>query len=246
MESPFTLSIIKEQPDKNTGIYRILNITNNKCYVGSSISLHHRKNEHFRDLRKNVHHSVKLQRAYNKYGYDKFSFEVLENCTKEELKIKEEFWIKELKTYKFGYNWSRLTGSSFLGRKHSVETCLLISIRGKGTKRSAETKYRISQARKGVRHSVETRKKMSDGHKGLIPTKETVAKICLKTSIPIIVLNSQGEIRYFKSFSDCSKVILINQGDISRSVKRMTSYKGLLFIPYTGIKDMILLATKAA
>ena len=59
-----------------SGIYMILNVYNNKCYVGSTKNLYKRKNEHFRYLKNNKHHSDHLQRAYNKYGSDKFIFAI--------------------------------------------------------------------------------------------------------------------------------------------------------------------------
>lgn len=60
------------------GIYCIENITNQHKYVGSASSLRTRKNRHFHDLNRQKHHSVYLQRAWNKYGSNNFIFYVLE------------------------------------------------------------------------------------------------------------------------------------------------------------------------
>lgn len=88
------------------GIYMLFNIYNNKCYVGSTNNFYRRKNEHFNYLRNNKHHSDHLQKAYNKYGEDKFIFIVLEECKIENFISREIFWIKIKNSLdsKYGYN----------------------------------------------------------------------------------------------------------------------------------------------
>ena len=101
------------------GIYKITNIMNKKCYVGSSININKRKNQHFNDLLEEKHHSIVLQRAYNKYGKENFIFEVLDYVSKPENLIKyEQLWIDFLKPE---YNICPNAGSC-LGRKLRPET----------------------------------------------------------------------------------------------------------------------------
>lgn len=57
-----------------SGIYAIVNTINGKVYIGSSKSVEGRCNGHFRDLRNHKHYNVKLQRAWNKYGEQSFSY----------------------------------------------------------------------------------------------------------------------------------------------------------------------------
>lgn len=61
-------------------IYIILNSVNNKFYVGSTKNWSERKTRHIRDLINNKHHSILLQRSFNKYGKDKFIFALIETC----------------------------------------------------------------------------------------------------------------------------------------------------------------------
>jgi group I intron endonuclease len=63
---------------KFAGIYCIKNTLNNKVYIGSSLSISTRLKNHKVLLRKNKHHSYKLQGAFNKHGEDTFKFEILE------------------------------------------------------------------------------------------------------------------------------------------------------------------------
>lgn len=61
-------------------IYIIHNSINGKFYIGSSKNYHIRKLRHFNELRKNKHHSVHLQRAFNKYSEENFKFIIIETC----------------------------------------------------------------------------------------------------------------------------------------------------------------------
>ena len=74
-------------------IYRILNLFNNKCYIGQTINFRNRINKHKFMLRRNSHSNNFLQNAWNKYGCDNFKFEVIEECEKEILVEKEEYWV---------------------------------------------------------------------------------------------------------------------------------------------------------
>jgi group I intron endonuclease len=90
----------------NTGIYCIVNLINNKKYVGKAKSITSRKSYHFSLLKNNKHINKHLQNAWNKYGEDNFFFYVLENCDLEKLNEREKYWVSEFKTNNldFGYN----------------------------------------------------------------------------------------------------------------------------------------------
>lgn len=77
-------------------IYKIVNLVNGHFYVGSTKNFKKRKVRHLRDLNRGEHHSIYLQRAYNKYGVDNFKFEVIEECSVASLFDREEYWTKQL------------------------------------------------------------------------------------------------------------------------------------------------------
>lgn len=58
------------------GVYSITNKQNNKKYIGESLDIEKRWKEHISDLNSNKHHSYKLQKDWNKYGVDEFTFGV--------------------------------------------------------------------------------------------------------------------------------------------------------------------------
>lgn len=93
---------------KSGGIYKIINITNNKLYIGSAIDLKSRKRQHWHLLNNNKHHSKYLQRSFNKYKKENFIFETIENCKAEDLIKREQYYIDSLKPE---YNICKIAGS---------------------------------------------------------------------------------------------------------------------------------------
>jgi len=96
------------------GIYKITNLINNKLYIGSSNNIEKRKIAHFSLLKRNKHHSIYLQNSYNKYGKNAFKFEIIELCSKEDLFLKEQFYVDFYISYKplYGYNEAAIIKSS--------------------------------------------------------------------------------------------------------------------------------------
>lgn len=58
--------------------YEFKNIINGNRYIGSSSKYEARCKRHLKDLSKNKHHSLYLQRAYNLYGQNSFVFNILD------------------------------------------------------------------------------------------------------------------------------------------------------------------------
>lgn len=87
-------------------IYHITNKINNKKYIGKTTDIKHRLESHFSDLKNNKHHSIKLQRAYNKYGKDNFeiSYKEVEVKDNDALSILELQEIEKFNSYNNGYN----------------------------------------------------------------------------------------------------------------------------------------------
>ena len=79
-----------------SGIYKITNKINGKSYIGQSIHIEERWKEH---LYRNSSHISLIKLALQKYGVDNFTFEVIEECSPEELDKKEIYWIKYFDTY---------------------------------------------------------------------------------------------------------------------------------------------------
>lgn len=85
------------------GVYMILNILNDKKYIGSTtVSFKKRWWSHKASLRHNKHKNVYLQNSWNKYGEDNFKFIILDIIDDKNLVLQQEQqWIEK-------YNFSRL------------------------------------------------------------------------------------------------------------------------------------------
>lgn len=77
----------------NSGIYRILNIINGKCYVGSSKNLKKRISDHLSAIKRKMHHNPILVKAIEKYGLENFKFEILAKCPSEYLLKLEQYFV---------------------------------------------------------------------------------------------------------------------------------------------------------
>lgn len=92
---------------KKIGVYIIINLINNKVYVGSSVvSILKRMWHHQAMLRLNKHKNSHLQRAFNKYLEENFEFNILELCDKDKCLEREQYWIDYYQSYdqEKGYN----------------------------------------------------------------------------------------------------------------------------------------------
>lgn len=78
---------------KLSGIYKITNKINGKFYIGSSNSIFYRWLNHASDLTNGNHTNYKLQRAFNKYGLESFSFDVIELHPGEGLNKREQYYL---------------------------------------------------------------------------------------------------------------------------------------------------------
>lgn len=74
------------------GIYKITNKINGKIYIGQSQNCERRFKEHCYPNR--FKNGYPIDVAIHKYGKENFSFEIIEECKKEELNLKETYWIQ--------------------------------------------------------------------------------------------------------------------------------------------------------
>ncbi|NCB40871.1 MAG: hypothetical protein EOM80_19120 [Erysipelotrichia bacterium] len=156
--------------EKTCGLYLITCTSDTgRCsyYVGQSAWIEKRLGQHRSALRGNRHHNDHMQRAWNKYGADSFSFSILEECQVEKLNERENWWL------------SRFVGNTcFMNIGTTAEASL------RGVKFSQAHKDKIAQAQSGEKHynygkhlPEEHRKKISEGGKGLKRNNATRRKI---------------------------------------------------------------------
>ena len=205
-----------------SGIYIIKTKINNRFYIGSAINLYNRKHTHLTHLKQNKHCNAKLQRFVNKYGIENLFFECVELCKKEDLIIREQFYIDKLNPF---YNIAKIAGST-LGTKITKEQSEKLSKLRKGKQfslgrvLSQVTKDKISKKAKqrglhpnfikasikantGRKHTKEHREKISAKQKKINKKQETeilnlLSKGCFQKELAIKYNVSQRVISKIK------------------------------------------------
>ncbi len=217
------------------GIYKITNIINNKIYIGSSISLNRRKYCHFYHLNNNKHHSKYLQNAWNKYGKENFIFEIIKECTKEELILTEQYYID---LYKPVYNMNKIAGGHDRP-KHPIEVIEKIRKANLGRIVSEEVRRKISNTLKGRKrepHTEEYKRKLSIAKKG----KCTISREQILSNVYRSSLITRKKISQIDDFNNVIKTyVSITEAarDLNISHKRISAcitgvrkhYKGMKF-----------------
>jgi group I intron endonuclease len=137
------------------GIYKITSPTN-KIYVGQSINIEKRFKQYKRlDCKK----QPKLYNSLQKHGVDAHIFEILEECSLDELNVKEVFWKQKYNTISEGLNCElfdigqgpRSThvknkiSKSMLGKTKTEEHCKNLSIAKTGIPSSRKGKPDLKQ-----------------------------------------------------------------------------------------------------
>ena len=89
----------------HTGIYKITNLENQMCYVGQAVDLSSRWKQHIkRGIGAEPATRNKLYPAMLAIGVENFSFEVIEECSRDELDAREDYWQDYFKAKEFGYS----------------------------------------------------------------------------------------------------------------------------------------------
>lgn len=158
-----------------SGIYSIINDLNGHQYIGSSIDIYRRFKEHKYYLHNGKHHSTYLQNAWDKYGENSFSFNILKVVERKEnlIAIEQEF----LSRLQPEYNIFKICCNSPQGTKHSKEHCQKISDTLKGHKHSEESKKKMSFSHRGEKLSEEHTRKIVISKIGKHPSDNTKNKI---------------------------------------------------------------------
>jgi group I intron endonuclease len=172
------------------GIYKIINVVNNKFYVGSAVSFRKRKARHFSELRNGKHNNRHLQAAWYKYGEQAFVFVVIETVEdRATLLDAENRWLKQHVGQKYCYNIGRDATAPSLGMSGELSPTW-------GIKRTPEQLE--AQSWTGKKHTPESRERIRQFLIGKPKSAETRAKISA-------TLSGAGNPNYGKPRSDAFK-----------------------------------------
>lgn len=154
------------------GIYKIINVVNNKFYVGSAVDLKRRKTRHFSELRNGKHNNRHLQAAWQKYGEHAFVFVVVEELAVDaDLLAAENVWLKEHVGKAYCYNLGTDATAPMLGvsgeasptwgYRHTPENLARIGSASKTRVQSDEEKEKRRATMRGKPQPADVRAKIS-------------------------------------------------------------------------------------
>ena len=227
------------------GIYKIINVVNNKFYVGSAVDLKRRKTRHFSELRTGKHNNRHLQAAWVKYGEQAFVFVVVEELPDDaDLLAAENVWLKEHVGKNYCYNLGVDATAPTLGMSGQLSPTW-------GRKHTDEAKEKIGMASRGRKFDEETNRKKTAHLIGKPKSAEVRAKISAtlsgagnhwygkkrpdhgeKVSRPVLAIGPDGETLY-PSITALREALGMKPPTVNRALK---SGKPLTRGPYTGWK----------
>ena len=109
-------------------IYKITNTVNGKSYIGQTqYTSEIRFKQHLNAYYQNREST--LYQAFDKYGVDNFTLEILEECKINQLDEREVYWIKQFNSFNQGYN-STFGGHN--GRRLEIDTDKLLELWSNG------------------------------------------------------------------------------------------------------------------
>lgn len=214
------------------GIYKIINVVNNKFYIGSAVDLKRRKTRHFSELRNGKHNNRHLQAAWVKYGEQAFVFVVVEELPEDvDLLAAENVWLRQHVGKEYCYNLGidataptmGLVGelSPTWGYKHTPEARAKIAITSTGRKQSAETISKKVAYHIGKPKSAEARAKISAKLSGAgnywygKKRPEHGAKV----SRAVLVTDPEGRAEKFSSIQALRNTLDIKPPTVNRALK---------------------------
>ena len=238
------------------GIYKIINVVNNKFYVGSAVNFTARKRKHWWALRSQRHANKHLQAAWNKYGEEYFKFLIVEELPEgANILAAENVWLKEHVGKDYCYNLGTDAIAFQLGMAGEKN-----AMWGKTFSHTPEAKARISAASKTRIQSEAEKAKRRRTMRGHIVATSTRAKISAtlsgegnywygkqrpehgeKVSKPVIAIDPKGHEFLHCSISSLREELGLKPPTVNRALK---SGKPLTRGPFKGWSFKYLDTTK--
>lgn len=129
-------------------VYAIQNIANGMTYIGSTVHIYRRWRDHRSKLKNGMHENPNLQKEYDTFGVDNFTYEILELASQDTLHSLEQKYLDDTFGRNACYNIFPTANSPLL-RKYTAEQKAQISQRNKGRTISEEHRRKLSIALKG-------------------------------------------------------------------------------------------------
>lgn len=226
-----------------SGIYKISNTVNGKCYIGESVHCEYRKKQHYGMLRKGIHPNVHLQNAWNKYGEDSFEFSIIEECSETDLAEREKYWIKTLDTYKNGYNRS-LGGDGTCNVEYSQERNKKISKTLTGRKRPELSRGNAPDAKRVVCLNTERIYEcITDAAEELLVSVPSIIRAC-QTHSPVAKKYAFVYYEEYCCLTDDEKNIIVDRVNNWREIVKLRRSKSIVCLNTGDVYESVEIASK--
>ena len=215
-------------------IYKIINVINNKFYVGSAINFEKRKARHLWRLRRGDHANKHLQAAWQKHGEQAFVFAIVQTVAEnEDILAAENVWLFEHVGKDYCYNIATdatAPQTGMFGDKNAMW--------GKTFAHTEDAKQRIGAASKARVQSEEEKQKRRLTMKGHVVQSSTRAKISAtltgegnywygkkrpehgaKVSRPISATDPAGNVATYPSISALREALGLTPPTVNRALK---------------------------
>ena len=186
-------------------IYKIVNLVNNKIYIGKTInSVEHRLKEHIRTSKRKRTYTSYLYNAMNAYGEENFDIEVIEECQLSIIDERERFWIKKLNSQNpnIGYNIQEGgEGGAVRSKEFKITDNQLAGLSTAWhLPASDKLKKKLSEIRTGCDVSIETRQKLREKSLGRKRIHKGTVNKNIKVELLDDYLNNGWELGYYKGY----------------------------------------------
>lgn len=215
-------AIILKNLNNLSGIYCWYCKVNGNMYVGSAINLRARVGDYFQPAYIRDRQHLPIVRAMQKHGMDNFSLIILEFNNKKNLIISEQYWIDSIVPI---YNILKIA-NSWLGHKHLETTKQKIYESRLGKTHSNETRIAMSLNRQKEKNSF-------FGKKHTAKTKELLRQAALNRTKPsrigvtVYVYSLENDLLFtFKSITEMAKHFTSD----SRTIRRYLDFN----LPFRG------------
>ena len=101
------MSHLFKTPNKVCGIYQIVDLTTGQGYIGQSVDIKERFRQHIKSALTYGKTTNRLYQAMQKSEVYNFTFEILEEVSRDQLNEREIYWINFYKTKEYGMNSTR-------------------------------------------------------------------------------------------------------------------------------------------
>lgn len=210
-------------------------------YVGQSVDIRRRIRHHRKTLRAGKHDNSRMQHAFNKYGADAFSAEVLETCSVDVIDELEQWWLDEMFGHPRVMNLAQNATAPNRGRTFSAEVRARVAEASKGRIVTDDTRALKRVQMKGRKLSAETKQK-------IVNTKRERSHLYMPRtgslhhrSKPVIGVNLLTGERVFLDSAGRGRELGFDPGGIGKVCRGIwPRYKGYVWHYANGVDNKLL------